>query len=1211
MQGDKPMPKVFFLASFWLGASLLLSVISQAAPLTLQKDQQVLVIEPKQESKALHSYFQFHEDKAGSLTISDLIQNESELEFTPFNGRIPNFGFTHSTFWGRIKLENPQATSLEHVFVHNYPIVDRIEFWLLSPSGKILSHHLAGDRIPPQADNEHYRTPIFRSSIPQGPSVLYIRIQTEGTLIFDLKILDSKNFSHMAFLEYSLFSACFGAIAALWLYNFFLWLQLKQKSHLLYLGFLFVMLFMPALYLGMATHLPFEVTWLMNEGYIISAHAAVAFAMVFVIHFLTLQHRSLLLYRICLALFWSSLAAFLLIPISYNISARVSIILASACSILTFTVGVYCCLQRYRPAYFFTLAWLMLILANFVRMLSIAGLVEQSFIIEWGTLLATVAEGGLIALALADKIRLKEKSAYERIDELNQNLEARVTQQTQELRLKNESLQEQKQLVEVVHDELKTLDQAKTAFFRQISHELRTPLTLILGSLNLLQKENTVPEVQSALRNAKRLLRLVNQLLDFQRVTQSRTNDSTSPINLREILHSIADAFADACRERNIQLCITDLVPDTIPPVIRGKVDSIEKILFNYLANALKYSGPGGRITLVLENVERRIRLSVEDQGPGIAPDQIKELFQVYKRILDPNNEHREGTGIGLALCKELAEGMKGEVGVTSQVGQGSSFWASFPLSTSSEPDQELFDILFIDDEPAAQTEFAQILTRTSHLEKIKIVGSFAEAEAQLRKARFRCVIADINLNDPTHNGVDLLVLSYELVPDAVRILMSGDRSGDEIKRALEMAHISKILFKPFDWRAELPTIEKLMKDAPLQHESPLDPAAIKARSLLHLADLTPDPSADEAPPPVNSSDGPLVLIVDDLPEMRTLIGRNLRDQGYQTVERSDGQDALQLLRENPTIELIITDWMMPRVSGPQLIAAIREDKALNALPIILLTAKGDDVSRQQGIQLGANAYLGKPFDRMELLSSVHNLVQLKKREKEVLALHQHVTQHVLKRYLPAGLVQKIINGEAELDETPKVKSVTIMFVDICNFTSRSESLGATRISRILNDFFSTMSHIIFECGGTIDKFIGDAIMIVFGAPIELSATNQVDQAMLCAEKLFLGLDQLNQQWKQQQLPAFQMRIGLHHGPAVVGSFGGAERSDYTVIGTTVNLASRIQGIAEPNTVFCSSTVRDYLSNQDLQEAGSFDIKGVTGRQLLFCWRYEAKLEAA
>jgi adenylate cyclase len=152
----------------------------------------------------------------------------------------------------------------------------------------------------------------------------------------------------------------------------------------------------------------------------------------------------------------------------------------------------------------------------------------------------------------------------------------------------------------------------------------------------------------------------------------------------------------------------------------------------------------------------------------------------------------------------------------------------------------------------------------------------------------------------------------------------------------------------------------------------------------------------------------------------------------------------------------------------------------------------------------------------------------------------------------------------------------------------------------LLNEYLSEMTHIAFANGGTIDKFMGDAILVLFGAPEEATPNEQVQRAVRTARQMSERLHQLNQVWGEQAIPPVRFRCGIHQGTAVVGMFGSAERSDYTAIGPCVNIASRIQQAARPGTVLVSAAVADYLDENDIEKVGPLELKGVDETVLTF-----------
>jgi signal transduction histidine kinase/DNA-binding response OmpR family regulator len=656
--------------------------------------------------------------------------------------------------------------------------------------------------------------------------------------------------------------------------------------------------------------------------------------------------------------------------------------------------------------------------------------------------------------------------------ELAQSVAAQAAIAVQQSRLYQTTRQQAEQLL--------ALDRQKNEFFQNISHEFRTPLTLTLGPLeSAVAQQQGLSYDQSvmALRNSRRLLRLVNQLLDLQRLDAGRMQAIFRPCNLTDFVSHTVDAFRTYSEKKGIQLYV-DLQPC---PLVYLDPERFDKVLYNLLSNAMKFTPDDGRITVTVAAASDRCILTVRDTGIGIRADQLPVLFERFRQAEGSANRTHEGTGLGLALVKELVALHGGSVAVESIYGAGTTFTVSLPMGTDHLVDQQI-----VHDQATVQVDRA--------------VVELADLEIELQ----------------------------------------GDR--DE---------------------TENPT------DKPIDGLIPLGPQVAR------------------------------VLIVDDNPDLRTYLSSILRARGYQVWTARNGAEGFEAaVQHHP--QLIITDLMMPKVSGLDLIRMIRQDADLQGTPIVLLTAKADEDTRIDGVEQGADGYLSKPFSDRELLAEVHNLLALKANEQRVAELNTYLTESVLKRFLPNSLVQRAAKGELVLHLRPEPRLLTVLFTDIIGFTQLSNTLRSRRVAELLNEYLAEMTQVIFNNGGTIDKFMGDAILALFGAPEELNPNEQVRRAVETARQMRRALNALNQRWQEQGIGPVQFRCGIHQGTAVVGMFGGPERSDYTAIGPSVNIASRIQYAAEPDSILVSAAVADYLAEDEITKFSPLQLKGVDETVLTF-----------
>lgn len=268
-----------------------------------------------------------------------------------------------------------------------------------------------------------------------------------------------------------------------------------------------------------------------------------------------------------------------------------------------------------------------------------------------------------------------------------QELETVVAERTQALRERERELANQNQLLEAQARQLQALDRAKTRFFANVSHELRTPLTLTIGPLeDLAARGGHDPQetqwIEIALRNSRRLLRLVNQILDVAKLESGQMQLRTAPLDLVLFVRGILGAFSSVAERKRITLGFD------APPALRGAfdADAIEKVVTNLLSNAVKFTPDGGSVRVQMEATQHEaaplLLLRVIDTGPGIAPAQLPHVFERFYQVDETDARLQAGTGIGLALVRELVELHGGTIAVDSDV-RGTMFTMRIPYAAT------------------------------------------------------------------------------------------------------------------------------------------------------------------------------------------------------------------------------------------------------------------------------------------------------------------------------------------------------------------------------------------------------------------------------------------------------------------------------------------------------------------------------------------------
>ena len=332
----------------------------------------------------------------------------------------------------------------------------------------------------------------------------------------------------------------------------------------------------------------------------------------------------------------------------------------------------------------------------------------------------------------------------------------------------------------------------------------------------------------------------------------------------------------------------------------------------------------------------------------------------------------------------------------------------------------------------------------------------------------------------------------------------------------------------------------------------------------------------------------PKILVVDDTPDNLFLMQALLEDD-YEMRTADSGEAALEAVRSDAP-ELILLDIMMPGMDGYEVLRRLRKNPATAGIPVIFLTALTSVEEEQLGLDLGAVDYITKPISPPIALARVQSHLDRSRNSRRLQSLSEK-----LSRYLAPQVVQSLLDGSRDAQIKTERKKLTVFFSDIKDFTASTAKWQPEEIRFLLNSYFSEMSKIVHEYGGTLDKFVGDAMIVFFGDPQTRGVREDAVQGVKMAMAMQRRMAELQVLWREMGSDkTFRVRMGINTGMCDVGNFGSDLRMDYTIIGPEVNLAARLEQAAEADGILISGATYELVKHEiGTAEREPITVKGI------------------
>ncbi|MCG8394279.1 MAG: ATP-binding protein [Pseudomonadales bacterium] len=853
------------------------------------------------------------------------VQARADLPWQSAQRKMPNLGFTTDQCWFRFAVRNLNRLHSDWLLRVDYAMLGELDAYQLDAGGNLVGHYQAGMDRDFSVRPNNFPTPAFPMTLPTGKdSEVYLLVSSAHSIQLPLELVSHERFSQQAQNQTIVQGIFFGGMLVMILYNLSLFFSIRERVYLLYVCWSAVVTLFMAVLHGYAHRYFWPHSPLVSQ-YIIHylLPLIVILPSLFTLHFLALKEKAPRMGVWLRALVMAGTLLLLAAPFTsrtFLIPISVSAILVMDFSV--FIIGLLRTRAGDPDARIFTVAWSCFLVGAAAMALNKYGFVPRTTLTEYLVQAGVFLEVVLLSMALARRInRLKESHS--------------------------DSIRE-RAIAEMEAFKAGARNHAKSEFLATMSHEIRTPMNGIMGMTDLLRRtpmsQQQAQYVSTIYQSTQSLLTVINDILDYSRIESGKLELDYQSIALESIVDDCVRLFALRSSEKQLPLYIH--IDSRVPERIKTDPIRLKQILTNLLSNAFKFTERGSvslHVTLKQPPNNKNIcglMIEVVDTGIGLDEGQQTGLFQAFNE-LSGKGKHN-GAGLGLVICKRLIELLGGEIGVSSSLGRGATFWLSLPVEvekSSAQPALKNRTAVLISQTPAQLLSLSQILSRWG---------------AQTREYRdVETALDPVNPSAP----VDYVIAEHHVMANPQYVERLRQHFGNP----------TLVLLHP----TGKPLSDTLPEDL-LLIETPFSCQALK-RSLLTGGDTdtAPAPTAEQTVV-LERGNALNVIVAEDNPVNQLVIDSILKSLGIHATLVNDGEKVLALVEEQPNYwDVIFMDCEMPIMDGYQATREIRAlEKGLSSQPhcwIIGLSAHATGEYVQKARDAGVDDYLSKPVSQQQV----------------------------------------------------------------------------------------------------------------------------------------------------------------------------------------------------------------------------------------------------